>query len=101
MAAVAIQLNNRETRTKLLVMVNGTCIPNDDFPRYLGVKLDKTLSFKQRLKALKDKLKIRNNIVSKLEGTSWGCKANTLRTLALALVYNAAEYCATACARSA
>jgi len=82
-------------------MVNGIRIPNDDFPRYLGVKLDRTLTFKQHLEALKDKLKTRNNIISKLAGTSWGCKANTLRTSALALVYSAAEYCAPAWSRSA
>lgn len=42
-----------------------------------------------------------NNIISKLAGTSSGCKSNTLRIWALALVYNADEYCAPAWWRSA
>jgi len=53
-------------------MVGGIRIPNDDFPRHPGVKLDKTLAIKQYLEALKDKLKISYNIISKLTGTSWG-----------------------------
>jgi hypothetical protein len=80
--AIAFHLNNREASTKLQIMVNGTRIPNDNFPRYLGVKLDRTLTFKKHLDALKDKLKMRNNIIFKLAGTGWGCKANTLRTSA-------------------
>lgn len=81
-------------------MVNETCIPND-FPRYLGVNFDRTLTFKQQLEAFKYKWKTQNNIISKLAGTSWRCKANTLRNLALALVYSTAEYCAPAWSRSA
>lgn len=81
-------------------MVSGIRIPNDDFPRHLGVKLDRTLAIKQHLETLKDKLKTRNNIISKLARTSWGCKANTLRTSALALVYSAAEYFAPTWSRS-
>jgi len=66
-------------------MVDGTRIANDNSPRYLGVKLDRTLTFKQQLEALKDKPKTRNNIISKLAGTSWGYKANTLKNSPLAL----------------
>jgi sugar-specific transcriptional regulator TrmB len=39
--AIFFHHNNREASTKLQVMVNGTRIPNDDFSRYLGVKLNK------------------------------------------------------------
>jgi len=70
--------------------------------KYLGIKLDKTMTFKQHLEGVKDKLKTRNNIIGKLAGTSWGCWAlNVLRTSVLALVYSAAEYCAPVWVRSA
>jgi len=49
-------------------MVNETRIPNDDFPRYLGVNLDRFLTFKHNIEALKDKLKTRNNMISKPVG---------------------------------
>jgi len=39
-------------------------------------------------------------MISKLAGTSWGYRANILRTLALALVYSATEYCAPVWERS-
>jgi hypothetical protein len=82
-------------------MVSGTRISNDDFPRYLEVKLDRTLIYKQHLETLTDKLKTRNNIIFKLAGTSWECNANILRISALALVYSTAEYCALTWSRSA
>ncbi|XP_025407513.1 uncharacterized protein LOC112681475 [Sipha flava] len=73
---------------------------NDDASKYLGIKLDRTLTYNQHLEDVKNKLKTRNNIISKLAGTSWGCRANVLRISALALVYSVAEYCAPAWERS-
>ncbi|VVC42620.1 Reverse transcriptase domain [Cinara cedri] len=98
--SIAFHLNNREANYKIMVNVNEEVIPNEDFPRYLGVKLDRALTFKPHLEGLKNKLKTRNNIISKLAGTTWGCKANTLRISAMALVYSAAEYCEPAWTRS-
>lgn len=40
------------------------------------------------------KLKTKNNLITKFTGTSWGAGAETLRTAALSLVYSTAEYCA-------
>jgi len=42
----------------------------------------------------------RNNLLSKLAGSSWGAQASTLRTSALAICYSAAEYCAPVWSRS-
>ena len=47
------------------------------------------------------KLKSRNNLLSKLAGSSWGANADTLRTSALALCYSVAEYCCPVWFRSA
>lgn len=63
--------------------------------------MDRTLNFGQRIESVKNKIKTRNNIISKLASTSWGFHANVLRTSALALVYSVAEYCAPMWARSA
>lgn len=79
--------------------MNGEFIPNEDSPRYLGVKLDRALMFKPHLEGLKNKLKTRN-IISKLAGTTWGCKANSLHASAMELVYSAAEYCVPAWIRT-
>lgn len=81
--AIAFHLNNHEANYKIMVNMNGEVIPNEDFPRYLEVKLDGALTFKPHLKGLKNKLKTQNNIISKLAGTTPGCKTNTLRTSAM------------------
>jgi len=87
--SIAFHLNNKESNSKLDLMSQGVKI-KEDAPKYLGIKLDRTLAFK--LEGVKNKLKPRNNIVSKLARTSWGCRANILRTSTLALVYSTAEY---------
>lgn len=68
-------------------------IPSENAPKYLSIKLDRTLTSKQHLKGVKDKLKIRNNIIRKLAGTRWGCRTNDLRFSSFALAYSVAEYC--------
>jgi len=90
--ALALHLNNRESKRKLDIKINGNAIPNEEYPRYLGVKIDRALTFKNHLEGVKNKIKTRNNIISKLAGTSWGSNAAVLRTSALALVYSVAEY---------
>ena len=80
--------------------MNGICLKHDPHPVYLGVTLDRTLSFKEHTTKTAGKLKSRNNLLSKLAGTSWGASANTLRTSALALCYSVAEYCCPVWSRS-
>ena len=55
---------------------------------YLDVTLDRALSYKEHLTKPPAKLKGRNNLVSKLAGSSWGANANPLQTSAIALCYS-------------
>ncbi|XP_072401725.1 uncharacterized protein [Diabrotica undecimpunctata] len=73
---------------------NGTILKYSSNPKYLGVTLDRTLTFKQHLENTSAKIKTRNNIIQKLANTSWGSNAKVIRTSALSLVYPTAEYCA-------
>jgi len=52
-------------------------------PVYLGVTLDRTLSYREHLTCTAAKLKRHNNPITKLAGTSWGACASTHRTSAL------------------
>ncbi|XP_072395122.1 uncharacterized protein [Diabrotica undecimpunctata] len=61
--------------------------------QYLGVTLDRTLSFKEHLSKIAKKLKSRNNVIQKLCGTTWGASASILRSSTLGLVFSTAEYC--------
>ncbi len=69
-------------------------------PTYLGITLDRSLTYCDHMKKTAAKVSSRNNLLSKLAGTSWGARAQTLKTTALALCYSAAEYCAPVWSRS-
>ena len=97
----AFYLNNQSAKQELNIHMNGQRLKHDANPVYLGITLDRTLTYKEHLKCIASKLKSRNNLLAKLTGTSWGLDANTLKTAALALCYSVAEYCAPAWSRSA
>ena len=99
--SAAFHLNNREARRRLDVTVNGESLPFHTEPKYLGVTLDRSLTFRQHLNSLRKKLTSRVALVRRLAGSGWGSRADTLRTAVLALVYSTAEYCAPAWCRSA
>lgn len=87
-------LNNKMANRELQVHIDNQLLRHNSYPKYLGVTLDRTLSFKKHLENTAAKLRTRNNIIHKLCGTTWGSTATTLRCSALGLVYSAAEYCA-------
>jgi hypothetical protein len=86
-------LNNKEAHRELNVCLDDNRINHNFCPKYLGVDLDRTLTFKHFLEKRAQKIKTRNNLIQSLAGTSWGANANTLRTAALGLVWPTAEYC--------
>ena len=93
-------LQNNRSRCELNVHMNGQRLKHDPYPMYLGVTLDRTLSYREHLPRSAAKLKSRNNLFAKLAGTSWGASTTTLRTSALAVCYSVAEHCYPAWARS-
>ena len=97
----AFHLRNREVKRQLNVTWSGTVLENCEFPVYLGVTLDRCLSFKTHVEKTKAKVCARNNIICKLTGTRWGASPSTLRSTALALCYSTAEYACPAWERSA
>lgn len=89
-------LLNRSANYQLQVSFANVPLRHNHFPKYLGVTLDRTLSFKKHLTNTAGKIRTRNNLIQKLCGTTWGSTAHILRTSSLALVYSCAEYCAPA-----
>ena len=91
----AFHLNNREAKRELKFYNNGRLLPFCPAPTYLGVKLDRLLTFRHHLVALCKKLSSRVTLVRRLVGSGWGAGAKTLRIATLSsLVYSTAEYCA-------
>ena len=90
----AFHLNNREAKRELKVYNNGRLLPFCPTPTYLGVKLDRSLTFRHHLVALLKKLSSRVTLLRRLLSSGWGADAKTLRIAILSLVYSTAEYCA-------
>ena len=85
----------------LLVYKNGRLLPFCPTPTYLGVKLDRSLTFCHHLVALRKKLSSHVTLLRRLVGSGWGAGDKTLRIATLSLVYSAPEYCAPVWCRSA
>ena len=90
----AFHLTNREAKRELKVYNNGRLLSFCPTPTYLGVKLDRSLTFCHYLVALRKKLSSGVTLLRRLVGSGWGAGAKTLRIATLSLVYSAAEYCA-------
>ena len=97
----AFHLNNRETKRELKIYNNGRLLPLCPISTYLGVKLDRSLTFRHHLVALRKKLSSRVTLLRRLVDSGWGAGAKTLRITTLSLVYSTAEYCAPVWCRSA
>ena len=88
----AFHLHNREAKRELKVKNNGKILPFCPVPTYLGVKLDRALTYRHRLEALLKKLSTRVTLLRRLAGLGWGAGAKALRTAALSLIYATAKY---------
>ena len=88
----SFHLRNRETKRKLDIKWGNKELLHTSHPVYLGVTLDRTLSYKQHIKKVKGKTAARNNILKKLSNTKWGTSPSTIKTTALAFSYSTAEY---------
>ena len=65
----AFHLNNREAKRELKVYNNGRLLPFCPTPTYLGVKLDRSLTFRHHLMALRKKLSSRVTLLRRLVGS--------------------------------
>ena len=90
----AFHLRNKEANRSLKVEWNRTKLENTPHPKYLGVTLDRTLSYKEHIHNTKMKVATRNNLLRELSNSKWGANANTIRPTALALCYYVTEYAA-------
>ena len=63
---------------------------------YLGVTLDRTLTYRHHLESLHKKLTSRVALFPRLAGSGWGVGATKVRTATLALVHSTVKYCTSA-----
>ena len=77
----------QQAARKLKVTLAGDVVVHEFAPKYLGVTLDRSPTYRKHTENVRDKVKSRLNIISKLAGTDWGAPVPVLRTSAIALVY--------------
>ena len=90
----AFHLNNQEAKRELKVYNNGSLLPFCPTPTYLGVKLDRLLTFCYHLVTVCKKLSSHVTLLRRLVGLGCGAGVKTLHIATLSLVYSTAEYCA-------
>jgi len=83
-----------EAKRELKVNFNNETLPCCSEPKYLGVTLDRSLTYRRHLESLRKKLTSRVALLRRLAGSGWDAGATTLRKATLALVHSTAEYCA-------
>ena len=74
---VVFHLNNQEAKRELKVYNNGRLLLFCPTPTYLGVKLDRSLTFRHHLMALCKKLSLCVTLLRRLVGLGWGAGAKT------------------------
>ena len=71
---------NKDGKRSLKVVWNKTELENTTHPKYLGVTLDESLSYKQHIRNTKMKVATRNNLQTKQANSKWGANPSTIRT---------------------
>jgi ribonuclease HI len=88
--------DNSQARLKPDLYITGNKINPNAEPVFLGVTLDRTLSFRPHVEEVKKKMKSRLNVLRALTGKSWGCSKEDLRLVHKTLIQSVADYCAAA-----
>ena len=88
----AYHLNNEQAKRQLSVHWLGKPLEHKEDPEYLGITLDRSLTYKHHIVKLKKKLQTRVNLLKQLGNSSWGSNASTIRTAALSLFLRRANF---------
>lgn len=70
----AFHLYNKQSNKELKVQFKDMTVRHNASPKYFGMTLDHTLSYKKHLETTKMKVSSRINLLQKLAGTGWGYK---------------------------
>ena len=85
-------LNHTITADQVNLKINGQTIKHEDYPKYLGVELDRKLTLKAHLEGLTKKASSRINLLKHLSTQNWGADKMTLRQLYVGYVRSVIDY---------
>ena len=97
--ASCFSLSNTKELFKLTI--NNREIPQEETPTYLGVKLDKKLTWNPHIKDAERKATRKLLLMKKLAGTKWGANSKILKQLYAGAVGPVMEYGSSAWATAA
>ncbi|NSM56533.1 hypothetical protein HET73_03090 [Wolbachia endosymbiont of Atemnus politus] len=85
-------INNHLRSWRPTLLLNNRPISFNVNPKYLGVTLDPSLSYKNHIDNIVTRAKKRLNIIKYISGKDWGANAKTLRITYLSLIRPILEY---------
>ena len=86
----------QEARWKPTLYFDDNEILFNPAPTFLGIKFDRTLSFRPHTQALQEKLHKRINVLKSLAGRTWGMEKEELRAVYITYISSSIDYCAAA-----
>ena len=93
---VATLFSLSTSKEKIKIKLGNTVLPQEDTPTFLGVKLDKHLTWKPHIEDLEARGIRRLALMRKLSGTTWGATSSILKTVYTGTVRPVLEYGSTA-----
>ena len=85
--------DSHEARHEPVVSIEGSPLRFNPTPTFLGVMLDRVLSFRPHVKKVTAKIEKRCRLLRSVAAKEWGWSRKTLRMLFLALVRGTLDYC--------
>lgn len=80
-------LRNRNIKKRINIIELGVIIPNIVYSLYLGVTLDRALTFQEYCIRTNVKIQTTNNNLNQQSGTQWRTRPHTMRTTGLTLCF--------------
>jgi len=88
--------DSKEAKWRPELTLNNTPVPFNGSPRFLGVHLDRTLSFMDHTVYVADKVSSRCRILASLASKTWGWRKDSLRSVYLTVQRSIMDYAAPA-----
>jgi hypothetical protein len=71
-------LNNRQAHDKLEIELDGISVRHNFLPKYLGVTLNRSLTYNEHLSSLSKNIRSQVNLIQMFTRTGWNIDAKTL-----------------------
>ena len=85
-----------EAKWRPTLSVNGLTVPFNPSPKFLGIHLDRSLSFQEHVKYVTEKVSQRCRMLGSLAGKQWGWRKENLRKVYLTTQRSVLDYAAAA-----